>query len=85
MRYNRQRIDRERMLKGWTRRHLGELAGVSENMVGQFLNHSVGTPRTVKKLADALGLEMSAILEDDEVQSPSSLRPRPPRRQHAKT
>lgn len=65
MRYNTRRLDRERMLKGWTRRHLGELAGVSEQMVGQILNNGVGTPRTVKKLADALGLTMSAVLIED--------------------
>ena len=65
MRYNTQRLDEERVLKGWTRRMLGRFAGVSENMVGQLLNHQVGTPVTAKKITEALGLKMSDILIRD--------------------
>jgi len=69
MRYNTQRLDRERILKGWTQEDLARAARLTAGMVSYALRHGKGTARTFKKLADALGLSMSEILIEEKTLS----------------
>jgi HTH-type transcriptional regulator, competence development regulator len=56
-----------RRRRGLTQRQLGELAGVAHTTVQRLESLERGAyPRTVRKLAVALGVEPGALVEGDE-------------------
>ena len=66
MKYNRQKIERERVLKGWSRSTLAKKIGVNPSTISNLLAGKTGNIETIKKIADALGIDMKEICIDEE-------------------
>lgn len=64
--WNIDRMDRDRLGRGWTKRRLAAIAGVSEATVTRWFQGEVQTPGTAKKLADALGHPVSRYVRGAE-------------------
>jgi transcriptional regulator with XRE-family HTH domain len=61
-----EKLKRERRGEGLTQAELAERSGVAQSTIAQIEGGSRPTPhpRTLKKLAEALGVETRALLED---------------------
>jgi transcriptional regulator with XRE-family HTH domain len=62
-----QKLKRQRVTKGFTQRSLAEAAGVSPstvNLLEQRQKNERFHPTTLVRLAEALGIEPSELLED---------------------
>lgn len=67
MRLHGSLIRKLRWNRGWTQEMLAEKAGLSERTITRIEGgESDGGPRTAKKIADALGVEVGAIIHSDE-------------------
>ena len=66
MRFNTHRLDRERLLKGWSKSTLAGKTGVNPSTISNVLAGKTSNVETLKKIADALGLEMEEIYIEEE-------------------
>jgi transcriptional regulator with XRE-family HTH domain len=64
MKINTYKIERARLLKGWSKTTLAEKAKVDPCTVGRVERGKNLKPETVKRIADVLGLDMSDLLID---------------------
>jgi len=62
MNINTKKIQRARIIRGWTRRRLAAAAGVDPATIGRIEQGTSLNPETVKKVADILGLSMEELL-----------------------
>jgi transcriptional regulator with XRE-family HTH domain len=65
MKYETIILQRKRLLNGWSQKHLAALAGVDTSTVGRVERGENQSPKTVKRLADALGVEMDELVVED--------------------
>ena len=63
MKYDVVRIQRERVLKGWTKAKLAEVIGKDPSTISLIENGNIdGTPATIKAIAEALAIPMEELL-----------------------
>ena len=60
-RYDVDRIEEKRLAKGWSRHQLGLAAGLSNKTITQILRGK-SMPRSVAKVAAALGLDLADLV-----------------------
>jgi ribosome-binding protein aMBF1 (putative translation factor) len=66
MRYDIQKLERARILKGWNKAFLAKIIEVDPAVIGRVEKGENTNVVTVKKMADALGLTMEDLLIEDE-------------------
>ena len=61
-----EKLKRLRRGRGWTQQELSEASGVAQSTIAQIekMRREEPRPRTLKKLAAALGVETAELLED---------------------
>ena len=64
--FNIPKIEKARIIKGLAKKDLAEKAGISPGTYTQILAGENHYPPTIKKIADALALEMEDILVNEE-------------------
>lgn len=62
-RFNRQLLQRTRLIKGWTQQKLAEEAGLSKGAVARVEGGRTSRPDTIYRVAQALGLDMERVVE----------------------
>jgi transcriptional regulator with XRE-family HTH domain len=66
MKYNIARIQRERVLRGWTKAKLAEVIGKDPSTISLIENGDInGNPGTIKAIAEALGVPMEELLIEE--------------------
>ena len=64
MQYDASKLKRERLIKGWTKKRLAKIVGVDNAIIRRVENGENQSPETIRKMADALGVPMEAIVID---------------------
>jgi transcriptional regulator with XRE-family HTH domain len=67
MKINTKKMERARILRGWTKARLADEIGIDPSTIGKIERGKNFKPPTIKKIADALGLDMESLLLDDAV------------------
>ena len=62
MKINTEKLERARLLKGWSKTALAEQANVDPSTVGRVERGENLKPETVKRIADVLGVNMEELL-----------------------
>ncbi len=63
-RYDSSQLKTARLIKGWTQAELAEKSGLNPIDVWRVENDKFHKPRTVKKIAEALGVDMEDLVGD---------------------
>ncbi len=64
--FDLQKIEKSRIIKGLAKKGLALEAGISPSTYTEILHGKNQHPPTIKKVADALGLQMEEIYIDEE-------------------
>lgn len=64
MKFDTYKIEKARVLRGWSKRRLAQVAGIDPATVGRVERGVNLKPETVKKIADVLGIEMTDLVND---------------------
>ena len=67
--FDTKKIENARVINGLAKKNLAKKAGISPGTYTQILNGENLYPPTIKKVADALGLEMEEIYIEEEDKS----------------
>jgi ribosome-binding protein aMBF1 (putative translation factor) len=62
MKYDIKKLERARILKGWNKSKLARVIGVDPAVIGRVESGENENVVTIKKMVDALDIEMSEIL-----------------------
>lgn len=62
MKYNTSILLEKRLVRGWSQSTLAELIHVDPSTIGRVERGEFTKPQTVKKMADALGVDMEDLL-----------------------
>jgi transcriptional regulator with XRE-family HTH domain len=62
MKINTEKLERARLLKGWSKSALAEQADVDPSTVGRVERGENLKPETVKRIADVLGVKMEDLI-----------------------
>lgn len=65
MRYDINKLERARRLKGWTKARLAQMVGLTAPAISAIWRGDSKNAETLKQIADVLGLEVEDILIDD--------------------
>lgn len=65
MKYDIARIERERLIKGWSKDKLAQIADVDPKTITNVERGDGGNPATIKAIADALGIPMRELLIEE--------------------
>ncbi len=65
VRYDLNRIVRERLIRGWTQQVLANNAKLHKATVSSILKRGKGSPEKIKALAKAVGLELTDLIVDE--------------------
>lgn len=66
VRYDLNRIVRERLIRGWTQQVLANNSKLHRATVSAILKRGRGSPKKIQALAKAVGLELADLVVDDE-------------------
>ncbi len=64
--FDTEKIEKARVINGLAKKDLARKAGISPGTYTQVLRGENHYPPTIKKIADALGLEMEEVCIDEE-------------------
>ena len=65
MRYDLNRIVRERLIRGWTQQVLANNSKLHRATVSAILKRGRGSPENIQALAKAVGLELTDLIVDE--------------------
>jgi len=69
MNIDTKKLERARVIRGWSKAKLAEIAEMDASTVGRVEAGKNLKPETVKQIADVLGLTMEELVIEDEVAS----------------